>query len=387
MLRGSSSQEGRVAAGQAPGCAPRRRPEPGNPGGRPRGPGRCGRRWPPARCSPAASTARVSQAAIARVAEQEPRPGLQIGAELAEAADGDSRPIARFGDLRLGLGGFGARVKVSELRARGRDGRRRAGLRPAMSPRRSSITLRTLCAAAVYPCAPRSRAMARAASASAAASASPGRQPSGCGRAAGTARPGPGCSPAPGGPRPRRISSASPSWRRSTRAAASASNGWTWRASAEIPVPCRAASAQQLKAVADLAVVPADDCAGDHGRHDGVHVVLARGGQDGIGGLGLRGRRAARPGPAGARTEPGPAGRQAAAAGPGPAGPGRRRPWPAWRAHRTEDRAHPQPVLGRRRQRLGQQVTGDAGGLIPVGLPRPGLRRRPPRGTAHPDRP
>ena len=52
-----------------------------------------------------------------RVAEQEPGPGLQVGAELAEAAEGGGRPVARLVDLGFGQGGFGACVDVGELRA------------------------------------------------------------------------------------------------------------------------------------------------------------------------------------------------------------------------------------------------------------------------------
>src|SRR5206468_2090915 len=51
------------------------------------------------------------------IAEQEPGPGLQIGAQLAEVAKNGGWPVARLGDLRLGQGGFGTRVDVSELRA------------------------------------------------------------------------------------------------------------------------------------------------------------------------------------------------------------------------------------------------------------------------------
>ena len=98
-------------------------------------------------------------------------PGLQVGAEVTKVAEDGSWPIARFGDLRLGHGGFGARVDVSELRARGGTaGDVRAAA--AMSPRRSSIMLSTLCAVAAYPRAPRASAMASAAWPSAAASAS-----------------------------------------------------------------------------------------------------------------------------------------------------------------------------------------------------------------------
>ena len=41
--------------------------------------------------------------------------------------------------------------------------------------------------------------------------------------------------------------------------------------------------AQQLEPVADLAAVPADDRAGEAGRRGGVAVMLAGGGQDGVG--------------------------------------------------------------------------------------------------------
>ena len=93
-------------------------------------------------------------------------------------------------------------------------------------------------------------------------------------------------------------------------------------------MPWRAASRSSSSAVADLAVVPADDRAGDQGRCDGVAVVLAGGGQDGVGQR--AGELVAQPGQGlqvrGQRLVPQVA--RAAAAGPGPSGPGRRRPGP-----------------------------------------------------------
>ena len=56
------------------------------------------------------------------VAEQEPGPGSQVGAELAEVAEGAGLLVARLGDLRLGHGSFGAGVDVGGLRAGGGAG-------------------------------------------------------------------------------------------------------------------------------------------------------------------------------------------------------------------------------------------------------------------------
>ena len=73
--------------------------------------------------------------------------------------------------------------------------------------------------------------------------------------------------------------------------------------------------------------------------------------------------RATRPGPAGARSAPPRAGRAAAAAGPGPSRPGR---GVAGLAAGAQDRGQgaPQPGFGNRRQRLGQGVLGEPGGLV-----------------------
>ena len=120
---------------------------------------------------------------------------------------------------------------------------------------------------------------------------------------------------------------------------------------------------QQLEPVADLAAVPADDRAGEQGRRGGVAVVLAGGGQNGVGyragvfvaqpaeSLQVRGQRLV-PQAVG-QLRPGQYQLGLLGGGPG-------------LAAGTQDRGQgaPQPVLGRRRQRLGQQVTGDPGGLV-----------------------
>ena len=120
---------------------------------------------------------------------------------------------------------------------------------------------------------------------------------------------------------------------------------------------------EQLKPVADLAAIPADDRAGEPGRRGGVAVMLAGGGQHGVGyragefvaqpgkGLQVRGRRLV---PQAAR-QLRPGQDQLGLVGRVPG-----------LAAGTQDRGQgaPQPVLGRRRQRLGQQVTGDPGGLV-----------------------
>ena len=114
---------------------------------------------------------------------------------------------------------------------------------------------------------------------------------------------------------------------------------------------------QQLEPVADLAAVPADGRAGEQGRRGGPAVVPGRGGQDGVGhlagqvvaqpsqGLQVRGQRLVPQ----AVGQPRPGQDQLGLLGgvPGPAAG-------------TQDRGQdaPQPVLGRRRQRPGQQVTG-----------------------------
>ena len=122
---------------------------------------------------------------------------------------------------------------------------------------------------------------------------------------------------------------------------------------------------QQREPFADLAVVPADDRAGDQGRYGGMAVALAGGGQDGVGywpgepvaqpskGLQLRGHRLVpqvvrqlRPG----QDHPGLGGGV-----PGLAA-----------GAQDRGKSAPQPGLGDGWQRLGQHVTGDLGGLASI---------------------
>ena len=49
------------------------------------------------------------------------------------------------------------------------------------------------------------------------------------------------------------------------------------------PAAVTASIAEELEAFADVALVPADDRAGDQGRQGGMTVVPARGGEDGVG--------------------------------------------------------------------------------------------------------
>src|SRR6185437_2980686 len=117
VLRGGLAQAGRVAAGKAPAVGRSR-----SQGREPRvgvrealgGAGGVGGQLVVASGQRGAD----QPGRDSGVAEQEPRPGREIGAELAEVAEGGGRAVARLGDLRLGHGGFWARVDVSELRAR-----------------------------------------------------------------------------------------------------------------------------------------------------------------------------------------------------------------------------------------------------------------------------
>ena len=112
--------------------------------------------------SPAASAVRASQAARAGSPSRSPGRACEVGAELAEVAEGGSRAVARLGDLRLGQGGFGARVEVRELRAGGGTAGEVLGRGREVAAAQLDHAS-TLCAVAAYPCAPRARAMARAA--------------------------------------------------------------------------------------------------------------------------------------------------------------------------------------------------------------------------------
>ena len=49
--------------------------------------------------------------------QQEPR-RREVGADLADVADGGRRAVPRFADLSLGQGGLGARVQAGEMRHR-----------------------------------------------------------------------------------------------------------------------------------------------------------------------------------------------------------------------------------------------------------------------------
>ena len=121
--------------------------------------------------------------------------------------------------------------------------------------------------------------------------------------------------------------------------------------------------AQQPERLADLAVVPGDDRAGGQGRHDGMAVMLAGVGKDGVG-----------QGPSDSVARPGPGqqvrgqrllaqavrqlrlGQDHLGLAGGVAG----------RAAGAQDRGQgaPQPGLGNRRQRPGQGVLGEPGGLV-----------------------
>ncbi len=120
---------------------------------------------------------------------------------------------------------------------------------------------------------------------------------------------------------------------------------------------------EQLEPVADLAVVPAEDRAGDQGRRGGVAVVLAGGGQDRVGyrpgelvaqpgqGLQVRGHRLV-PQVIGQLRD----GQHHRGLGGGVPG----------LAAGAQDRGQsaPQPGLGHGRQRRSQCVPGDPGGLL-----------------------
>jgi len=115
VLRGGFGQAGRVAARQAPAV--------GRGGGQRREP-RVGFRQVLGGAGGAGGQLGVARGQCGAgqpgrqsgVAEQEPGPGLQVGADLAERAEGGGRPVARFGDLGFGQGGFGACVDAGEPR-------------------------------------------------------------------------------------------------------------------------------------------------------------------------------------------------------------------------------------------------------------------------------
>ena len=119
VLRGGLGQAGRVAAAR-PWLWAAAAARAGNPGLA------SARAWAAraaraaSSLSPAASAVRTSQAARAGSPSRSPGRALQVGAKLAEVAEGGGRAVACLGDLGLGQGGFGARVEVGELPASGR---------------------------------------------------------------------------------------------------------------------------------------------------------------------------------------------------------------------------------------------------------------------------
>ena len=243
VLRGGLGQAGRVAAGQAPAV------------GRGRGQGREPRVG--VRQGLGGAGGAGGQLAVARgqggasqpgrqggVAEQEPGPGLQVGAQLAEVAEGGGRAVARLGDLRLGHGGFGARVEVRELRAGGGTGgevlgRGRDVAAAQLDHGQHAVRGRGVPVRAEGPGDGQSRPGRRRRPQPA------GRRPGGCGRAGWTAPPGPGCPAAPGCPRrggcprPRRAGAGRPGRR---RARAAAGHGGHRRRSRCRAAPHRAAA-------------------------------------------------------------------------------------------------------------------------------------------------
>ena len=247
MLRGGLGQAARVAAGQALAVG-----RSGSQGRESRvgvrqglgGAGGAGGQFAVPRGQRRASKPGLSQGGVA---DQEPGPGLQIGAELAEAADG-GRAIARFSDLRLGHGGLGARVDVGELRAPQWDGRRCAAGRGRWTLRRSFDHGHHAVARSrrVPVCAERlgrSPGLRRVWQRRRRPAQPPGGQCAAGGAAVDSAAWAGRCFSA-GVSAARRMSSRP--WPELAQVdqggVASASSDWGWRASAEIPVPYRAAS-------------------------------------------------------------------------------------------------------------------------------------------------